>query len=96
MMNLKKQNTGQMITRLFDDIWNVTDLYSQIIPDIISSVFRAGLLACSFFQLSPKIFLMALILTPLYSFPISVSKKKIMEHQDKERWSFERSVKSLK
>ena len=95
MMNLKKQNTGQMITRLFDDIWNVTDLYSQIIPDIISSVFRAGLLACSFFQLSPKIFLMALILTPLYSFPISVSKKKIMEHQDKERWSFERSVKSL-
>ncbi|AIY87030.1 MULTISPECIES: ABC transporter ATP-binding protein [unclassified Thermotoga] len=95
MLELKKKNTGEIITRMFDDGWYITSLYSFTIPDFVATSFKVGLLGFAFYQLSPKILLIALLLSPFYSFPLSTSRRKIMEHQEEERLSFEKCVKFI-
>lgn len=95
MLELKKQNTGEIITRMFDDGWYIISLYSSTIPDLVATSFKVGLLVFVFYQLSPRILLIALLLSPLYSFPLSSPRRRIMEHQEKERSSFEKCVKFI-
>ncbi|AJG41341.1 ABC transporter ATP-binding protein [Thermotoga sp. RQ7] len=95
MLELKKKNTGEIITRIFDDGWYITSLHSFTIPDFVATSFKVGLLGFAFYQLSPKILLIALLLSPFYSFPLSTSRRKIMEHQEEERLNFEKCIKFI-
>ncbi|WP_372588953.1 ABC transporter transmembrane domain-containing protein [Fervidobacterium pennivorans subsp. shakshaketiis] len=74
--DLKRKNTGEIITRVFDDGWYVIDIYAQALPELISLSFKVALLVVAFYQLSPWLLLIALLLSPIYGFPISTSRKK--------------------
>ncbi|AFG35179.1 ABC-type multidrug transport system, ATPase and permease component [Fervidobacterium pennivorans DSM 9078] len=93
--DLKRKNTGEIITRVFDDGWYVIDIYAQALPELISLSFKVALLVVAFYQLSPWLLLIALLLSPIYGFPISTSRKKIKDYQQKERSSFEECVKFI-
>jgi len=76
----KKRHTGEIISRITNDIARIQDVVSSIIPNLFREVFTIIALTAYILYLSPKLAFYFLIFMPLVIYPVSRLAKRMRKY----------------
>ncbi len=76
----KKRHTGEIISRITNDITRIQEVVSSIIPNLFREIFTILALSGYIFYLNPKLTLYFFIFLPLVIYPIARLAKKMRKY----------------
>ncbi len=76
----KSTHTGEILSRVINDITRIQNVVAYIIPNLFREIFTTVILTLYIIYLSPKLALYFLVFMPLIIYPVSILAKKMRKY----------------